>query len=286
MNEKTEINWQMHNFCKGGCSYCHSRFWGGEEPRHFGEYLEVAKKLIDHFLKLGRIIDWTFDGGEPLEFFDFPMLLKLCKENNGKITLHTSGGRLWLDWFAVEPNVDNLYLTYHYWQKPELIDFIIQSFQNKNKHIDFSVPIRPDFFDDDWNRAEKISSKFNLNVRKTPLYKESSSVAGLMNYNDNQLKKLFGEEWLANYYKTKDQTFAEKSRHIVSISPSFTGQRCNAGIEKLFITAEGWVSGSNCNNIHLGNIFQENFLLLTEPQRCKMIACVSGSDQLITKFPD
>ena len=170
-NLKTNINWMLHDHCTSECTYCPIRFRGGELPRGILEYMEVTRKIIDHYDSLGRKIDWTFGGGEPLDMFDFPMMLKLCKERGGTIDLTTNGGRLWLDWWAIEPHIDTLHLSYHYWQNPNLIRFIIQAFQKAGKHIDIMVPMRPNYFDEDLARALAVESEFNVVVSKCVLYK-------------------------------------------------------------------------------------------------------------------
>ena len=96
-NLRTRIDWMLHDHCTSQCSYCPTRFYGGETPKGILEYMEVTKKIIDHYNSLDRKIDWIFNGGEPLEMFDFPMMLKLCKESGGTIDLTTNGGKLWLD---------------------------------------------------------------------------------------------------------------------------------------------------------------------------------------------
>ena len=190
---KTQINWMLHNYCTSECSYCPTKLRGGETPRGILEYIEVTQQLIDHYNSLGRKIDWAFNGGEPLDMFDFPMMLKLCKDNGGTIDLTTNGGKLWLDWWAIEPHIDILHLSYHYWQNPNLIKFIIQAFQKANKPIDISVPIRPNFVDEDMQRALDIEIEFNIIVSKNVLYNEADQSAGMFPYTEKQLRIMRGE---------------------------------------------------------------------------------------------
>lgn len=286
MSEKliTKVNWEINNYCTGGCSYCPNKFWGGPKPRIFTEYIDAAKIIISHYTDLGRYIDWRFTGGEPLEFFDFPALLKLCKENNGNIDLTTNGGKIWLDWWAVEPHVDRLNLTYHYWQNPKLIKFIIETFLKNNKVINVTIPIRPDYFDDDIERVYLIEKEYQISVNKQTLFKEASQMIGMFPYTESQLEILYGIDWVKNNIRNKPElTFEEKNIQLVQSNPVFTGQLCNIGIEVLNISSEGWISGSSCNNTPLGNIW-ENYTLPKEPSVCKMKACTNGEDQLITKF--
>jgi organic radical activating enzyme len=281
---KTDIYWELNNYCTGGCSYCPSRFWGGEKPESISEFVKVSKKIIDHYTSLGRTIDWHFSGGEPLEFFDLPEVMKLCKDAGGTIELFTNGGKMWLDWFAVEPNVDTLHLTYHYWQNPNLIKFIIQAFQKKSKPFEIMIPIRPDEFDADWSRAESLSQEFEIEVKKMPLYKEAAMDQGLYPYTDDQLVKLFGIEWVESRKKEVPKTFQEVRQAIIEVSPSFTGKGCNVGIERLHIGHSGFTSTTDCGIRSCGNIWNGTLDLPTGPTICNRSVCASGSDQAITKF--
>ena len=279
-----KINWNLHNRCTGGCSYCPSFLWGGETPKEITQYLAATKKLIDHYAGLKRTINWMFNGGEPLEMFDFPMVLKLCKENQGSVELHTNGGKIWLDWWAIEPYVDTLTLSYHYWQNPKLIEFIIDQFVKNNKSVNIIVPIRPDYFIDDIDRALSIEKKYGMVVSKSALYKEANQSIGLFNYTDEQLRIIRGESLVEENIHYKETTFGERFEEKVKENPSYIGMNCNVGIEHLNISHNGWVSGSQCNNTFFGNIWMENFNLPSGPSICKMQACIYDSDQQITKF--
>ena len=281
---RTKIHWNLNNHCTSQCTYCPTRFWGGETPHHISDYLNITNRTISHYKSLDRDIDWTFDGGEPLDMFDFPMMLKLCKENNGNINLNSNGGKMWLDWWAIEPHVDMLNLTYHYWQKPTLIKFILDTFQKKDKRINVIVPIRPDHFEEDIQRAMDIELAHNIIVGKSILYNEADPIAGMFPYTDNQLRIMRGEKLVQENQQYKETTFKERTEIRIASSPSFTDMLCNAGIDVLNISHEGWATGSNCNNRPLGNIWDDNFQLPNDPHKCTMMSCSSSSDQQILKF--
>lgn len=284
---RTKVFWQLTNHCTAGCTYCPTKFWGGEKHRELKDYLDATNQIISNYKSLGRDIDWSFSGGELLEVFDFPAVLKMCKENNGTIEIETNGGKLWLDWWAIEPHVDTLHLTYHYWQNPNLIKFIIQAFQGKNKDFRITIPVRPDYFDEDIARGKSVEDEFQLSVNYQTLYLEADQNIGMFNYTEPQLEILFGKEWVeSNLHPVAPppSTYAERVEHKVVHSPVFTGKLCNVGIEYIRISPEGWVSGSNCNNSHLGNLWNGSLHLPTGPDVCKMLACVDGNDQQITKF--
>jgi MoaA/NifB/PqqE/SkfB family radical SAM enzyme len=279
-----KINWNLHDHCTGGCSYCPSYLWGGGTPNEVTQYLAVTKKIIEHYAGLGRTVDWTFNGGEPLEMFDFPMILKLCKESQGSVELFTNGGKIWLDWWAIEPYVDKLTLSYHYWQNPSLVEFIIDQFVKNNKPANIIVPIRPDYFNDDIDRALSIEKKYGIVVDKFALYKESNQSMGLFDYTDEQLRIIRGESLVEENIHYKETTLAERFEEKIKENPIYTGMNCNVGIEHLNISHNGWVSGSQCNNSSFGNIWQDNFNLPAGPSVCKMQACIHPGDQQITKF--
>jgi len=281
---RTQINWMLHDYCTSECSYCPTRLRGGGIPNGILDYIEVTKKLINHYDSLGRKIDWTFSGGEPLDMFDFPMMLKLCKEHGGTIDLTTNGGKLWLDWWAIEPHIDTLHLSYHYWQNPKLIKFILQTFQKAGKNVEVIVPMRPNHFDEDLRRALDIESEFSLVVSKAILYKEADRAFGMYHYEDRQLRIMRGEELVEEHKHQHEITFAERSQESVDSNPSFTGQLCNLGIEKLMISNTGWVRGSNCNTTQFGNIWNNSLELPNTPHTCVMVSCLDPSDHQITKF--
>lgn len=280
----TKINWVLTNFCTSNCWYCPSHFKNGSEPKPIDDYLTMCEIIINHYRSMGRNIVWTFDGGEPLDISLFPKLLKICKEHEGIINLTTNGGKLWLDWWAIEPYVDNLNLTYHYWQNPKLIEFIIQTFQKNNKVINITVPIRPEFFDWDIDRSVQIEMKYNILVNKIQLYRDASQIRGLYDYTDDQLRILRGESLVDDRRHFEETSHQERSIELVNRSPSFTGKLCNTGIEMLKIDHLGWVKGSNCGNTHLGNIWHNDFGLPTAPSQCNKIVCTDDEDKQITKF--
>jgi hypothetical protein len=283
-NLRTNINWMLNDHCTSECSYCPIKLRGGELPRGILEYMSVTEKIIDHYDSLGRKIDWVFNGGEPLDMFDFPMMLKLCKERGGNIDLTSNGGKLWLDWWAIEPHIDTLHLTYHYWQNPKLIQFIIQTFRKAGKGIDVIVPIRPDYFDEDIQRALDIENEFHIIVSKAVLYNEASQDAGMFPYTEQQLRIMRGEELVQEQQHFEETTFQERYEEKINENPVYTGMLCNVGIEKLVISHQGWVAGSWCNDKPMGNIWHGGFQLPNGPHTCGMRACVNGSDQQITKF--
>jgi hypothetical protein len=298
----TDIVWNLNDYCKSECSYCPISLRGGSEIPETADYLRIARLLVNTYKQMGRDINWIFNGGEPLDMNDIVTLLKVCRQDSRSMTLHTNGGRLWLDWWAIEPYVDNLHLTYHYWQNPALIKYILDTFQNKNKNFKISVPIRPDFFDEDIERAIAIEQQHKVVVGKTVLYKDARGDSTMFSYTKEQLAIMSGAKIVkdtpveikkeiiktASLVKEKEYvestTWNERYKKIYSSNPVYTGQLCNVGIEKLNISHHGWVSGSDCNNQPLGNIWQENWQPPNTPQKCSMIACVSKSDQKITKF--
>lgn len=281
---RTKIHWSLNNFCTAQCTYCPARFWQGETPPHISDYLVITNKLISHYKSMDRDIDWTFDGGEPLDMFDFPMILKLCKENNGNITLNSNGGKMWLDWWAIEPHVTSLNLTYHYWQQPPLIKFILDTFKKKDKPVNVIVPIRPDYFEEDIQRALDAESAYNIVVGKAVLYNEADPAGGMFRYTNSQLAIIRGEDLVQQPQPQKETTFKERFEEQLSNSPSFTGMLCNTGIDALRISYDGWATGSDCNNRPLGNIWHSTFQLPNDPHKCSKIACISASDQKIIKF--
>ena len=288
-NLTTKISWNLHDYCKSECSYCPVSLRGGPLHPETPEYLQVAQTIIQSYSDIGRRLEWEISGGEPLDMNDIVTILKYLRENGDKLSLHTNGGKLWMDWWAIEPYVDVLRLSYHYWQNPSLINFIIDTFITKNKIIDVIVPMRPDYFDEDLTRALEIENTHKIIVSKAILYNNASYDAGMFPYTENQLAIISGkvaeESPLVELKKHfEDTTWDDRYQEKHKSNPSYSGMMCNAGIERLNIGPQGWVSGSDCNNLPLGNIWHTGWKPPTLSQKCGMISCVSPSDQQITKF--
>lgn len=285
MNNITKIEWNLSDYCKSECSYCPTSLRGGPEPRGLDEYLKVTKTIVESYSKIGKRLEWTFNGGEPLDL-DVVPILKYCKENGGSITLHTNGGRLWVDWWALVKYVDNLILTYHYWQNPALIKYILDTFVEKQKNFTVNVPIRPDYFDEDISRALQIESEYKIIVSKNALFKNARPDDSMYNYTEEQLDIMTGAKYLKEIkYKHETTTFMERHLQKYVSNPVYAGKICNVGIERLYISHTGFVQGARCNNQPLGLIWNENWYPPLMPQVCSMQACVHPDDQLITKFP-
>jgi len=281
---KTQITWYLNDYCKAECSYCPGSLRGGGLPPDTVDYVRITKLIIDHYAELGRTIDWTFNGGEPLDMDGTVRILKLCQEAGGTIELHTNGGQLWMDWWAVEPLVDQLRLSYHYWQNPALIKYIIETFRSKLKPIDVIVPIRPDHFEEDLERALTVEREHKFIVSKSVLYNNAREDCGMFDYTEHQLDIMQGRVVVEKKIQFETTTWQQRHDEKYSTNPVYTGMHCNVGIERLRINHNGWVAGSDCNNQPLGNIWSEWWAPPTEPQICSMLACVSQADQQITKF--
>lgn len=284
-NLSTIIHWQLSNYCKAECSYCPTSLRGGLYPEEDHDYVKVTNIIVDHYNnKLGRKIHWTFDGGEPLDLLNLVRILKTAKADTNTVCLNTSGGNLWLDWIAVEPAIDHLVLTYHYWQNPNLINYIITVFQEKQKSIQIKVPIRPDNFREDMDRAKQIEQDKNLGPLKVILYKNADPIGGMFAYTREQLMEIQGISLVEEDDKFKSKTYHEQLDEKIKTNPSYTGKLCNVGIERLNIWHNGFVSGSACNNQPLGNVWQDGWTPPIGPQACAMLACMNPDDQQITKF--
>lgn len=279
-NLYTDISWQLSDYCKAECSYCPIYFRGGEYPPENHDYNKIVELLVDHYNnRLNRLIRWNFDGGEPLDLHNLVRVLIKAKGDNNSVTLHTNGGQLWMDWWAVEPAIDNLVLTYHYWQNPSLINYIIDIFKEKNKLITLKMPIRPDYFDEDMQRIYNLEEKKQISVIKVLLYKNASSNNELFPYTDQQFEIVTGTRRVLD-----TRSYEKKLEEKIQTNPRYFDKKCNAGIERLMISQKGFVLGSNCRNRPLGNIWKENWMPPLEPQICLMQACMDSEDQKITKF--
>jgi len=305
-NFYTEIQWQLSNHCTAECSYCPIRFREGNYPDESWDYIKVVNLLVNHYNNdLNRIIKWNFDGGEPLDLHNIARILNTAKAEKNHITLNTNGGKLWMDWWAIEPAVDNLILTYHYWQNPNLINYIINLFQNKGKNITVKCTVRPTHFDEDMERIETLEEQKQIRVLRHLLFEGEFMEGSRFHYSQEQLSRISGIKPLIKdltptpivpvdtaprsppipvINPKAGEDYKQDLQRKINSNPSYTGQLCNAGIERLYISHLGFVNGSMCRNITLGNIWLENWEPPAQPQVCGMMACMDYNDRQITKF--
>lgn len=281
-NLYTKVDWIINSYCKSDCSYCPIELKGANLPKEIKEYLHIARVLIEHYSSLSRLINWRIDGGEPLDMNDIVTLLKFCREQGNSIELCTNGGKLWIDWWAIEPYVDRLNLTYHYWQNPNLIKYIIDTFVGKNKPININVPIRHDHFDEDLERALAIQRNHKIVVGKHQLYHKARQDMGSHPYTNDQISIMKGVK-IVEPIETKPINW-EIQKKVYQQAPSFNGMMCMYGIEYLHINQDGWVKGGHCNNIYLGNIWHVDWKPPFSAAKCGMTNCLDPFDQTITKF--
>lgn len=285
MNNFVNIVWDISDYCKSECSYCPTRLRGGERPRETAEYLKLIEKLKTNYFELNRKINWKISGGEPLDMDDIVPILRNCKDIDNHVELTTNGGKLWMDWWAIEPYVDHLNLSYHYWQNHSLIEFLIDTFRKKEKSIVVSVPMRPEYFDYDLSRALQLELKYNMVVSKHALYHEADPNAGLFPYTQEQIDIMEGRKQLHKLKSDfENKTWTERREESFNSNPVYTGKMCNAGIEFLYISGTGWTLNSYCKNRSSNNAFNEDWQPPKTPQLCRRVACIFPSDQQITKF--
>jgi MoaA/NifB/PqqE/SkfB family radical SAM enzyme len=295
-NFETAVTWVLNDFCRAQCTYCPNSSRGGGQPPDIKEYLRIAELIIDSYVKKqGRKLQWIFNGGEPLDMDEIVMFLKFCRSHSQSITLHTNGGKLWVDWWALEPYVDNLNLTFHHWQNSSLARYIIQLYRSKNKPISVTAPVRYSHVKEDLEKIEALEKDTEFKILKTLLYVHGDPTAGLMPYSLDDLEKIDISNGIVKEKKEQsasveqkiyfeNTTWDERYQDKIKSNPSYSGKLCNAGIEQLHIGPQGWVSGSSCGNSSLGNIWKEGWMPLVAPQICTMQACVHPEDQKITKF--
>lgn len=277
MIEQAEIHWHLTDKCNHGCFYCPSKYSGGKNNHTIEKYVEIIEKLQTSKYQHAKSIKWKLGGGEPLQFGGINVILKLIKSKPSFVRLDTSGGETWFETLEIRDFVDHLLVTHHYWQNPSVLNFIIDFCQENNKLLDIMVPLQPGKIRECKALVKDIQSK-NVNCHEQTLYDDQGKM--IMEYSKGDLNLIKGlpedyEEPIVN----QPPPYVDLSKPPVDDTPSYTGKPCYAGVDYMFISSKGYISGSECGGRNLGNIYSDDWIPPMDPFNCVMTYCRSSNDR-------
>ena len=280
-----KIIWNFSGSCNNDCWYCHPSYRSYPYYKTTEEYLH-AIDLIQNYGQRSLIpkMNWTFAGGEPLQFTNFNILLKQIKTKDSYVSIETSGGNSWFDILEVSGYVDELILTHHYWQNTTVLDYLVDFMQEQDKKIKVFVPMLPDKINDCRDIVQGLKDR-GVEAFEQLLLNTTGGAIEKYSMRDLNIYYRRPEDWMPSPPPPpvpRDPNLPDPvwvDPRIDDGAPVYTGQPCWAGVDYMHIDVKGFVRGSDCNGRSMGNIFEPGWTPPDTSFACPMMFCRSNKDK-------
>jgi MoaA/NifB/PqqE/SkfB family radical SAM enzyme len=283
-----KIEWNLGKRCNYDCSYCPSEIHDNTSTH---TNIEILKATVDKLLTLGKPVRISFTGGEPCVHPKFEELVKYCKHVGiSWISVTTNGTRPY-EFYANLP-VDQLLFSLHLeydWMRVyntmgKIADMttikIIAQIMCHHDHMNSAYTLF----------ARCLTDKIPATLRRIRWTEGDHDLFDDMRYHPDDLLWIKKQEATVQtntllFYKDKPMEQLHSNDVIKLHLNQYKGWTCNAGIESLMINWDGEVHRATCRvGSGLGNIYNGNFIVPTEPVVCDRNFCTCAADIPLTKI--
>jgi len=294
-------SWILGRFCNYNCSYCWP-YARSDQIDH--QPLEVYTNTIDEIKRQARAngfnqFHWSFSGGEPTAYKQFPELIKHLDETESPYqSIHMTtnlspGSKWWNTWCANTALLQRRSITasFHdeFAKEQEFGDKCLQ-LQHELVYVTINQVMVPEKFYELYARMERFHAR-GINVTLKPQSNPTAS-AIVDGYTEDMIHKMRegfpqrvnGEELYQIALYEADGTehlFDQAERFNAFGFNKFTDWTCNAGYQSVIIRGNEVKRSYSCHDVPLGTL--DSFELFKEPNRCITPSCVSSADSKIPK---
>jgi len=294
-------SWILGRFCNYNCSYCWP-YARSDKLDH--QPLEVYKNTIDEIKRQARAngfteFHWSFSGGEPTAYKQFPDLVKHLDETESPYqSIHMTtnlspGSKWWNTWCANTALLQRRSITasFHdeFAKEQEFGDKCLQ-LQYERVYVTINQVMVPEKFYELYERCKRFHNR-GINVTLKPQSNEQAS-AVVDGYTEDMIHKMRtgfpqranGEELYQIALYEADGTeylFDQAERFNAFSFNKFQGWTCNAGYQSVIIRGNEVKRAYSCKEESLGTI--DKFTLFSSPRICVTERCVSSADSKIPK---
>ena len=294
-------SWILGRFCNYKCSYCWP-YARSDSIDH--QSLDVYKSTVDEIKRQARAngfneFHWSFSGGEPTAYKQFPDLVKHLDEIESPYqSIHMTtnlspGSKWWNTWCANTALLQRRSITasFHdeFAKEQEFGDKCLQ-LQYELVHVTINQVMVPEKFYELYERLERFHKR-GINVTLKP--QSDPTASGIVDgYTEEMIhlmqtgfpQKSQGEEvyQIALYdIDNNEYLFDQAERFNAFGFNKFKDWTCNAGYQSVIIRGNEVKRSYSCHDVSLGTL--DKFELFTEPMRCVTPSCVSSADSKIPK---
>jgi len=283
-----KIEWNLGKRCNYDCSYCPASIHDNTSEH---TDIEILKSAVDQLLKIGKPIRISFTGGEPTVHPKFEELVNYCKNQGVSWISITTNGTRKDEWYA-NLRADQIVFSVHMeYDVRRALNTIV----NVNEYFAGKVMVHVMAHQDHMKRTRYIAGALAASaiphaVRRVRWTEGDHDIFDDMRYDHEDL------QWIKEYEATVEantvvwlnQDYGQVLYHandmIKNHQNKFKGWTCNAGIESLMINWDGDVHRATCRvGGSLGNIYEGNFVVPSEPVTCDRNFCTCAADIPLSK---
>jgi organic radical activating enzyme len=264
--------------------------------------LEVYKSTIDEIKRQARQngfteFHWSFSGGEPTAYKQFPELIKHLDETESPYqSIHMTtnlspGSKWWNTWCANTALLQRRSITasFHdeFAKEQEFGDKCLQLIYEL-VHVTVNQVMVPDKFFETLERCERLRAR-GINVTLKPQSNDTAT-AIVDGYTPEMISIMQDDFEQQEGYQIRladgnQNYFIDQAERFNALGfNSFTNWTCNSGYQSVIIRGNEVKRAYSCNEDAIGTL--DNFELFKEPKRCITPKCVSSADSKIPKCKD
>lgn len=282
-----KVEWNIGKRCNYNCSYCPKEIHDNTSSH---TNIEILKLTIDKLVTLGKPIRLSFTGGEPCVHPKFQELIMYARHKGIFWISVTTNGTLPYEFYRILP-VDQYVFSIHFEYDWLRVYNTVSKLADITKiKLIAQIMCHPDHMINAMTvYARCMSEQIPCTLRRIRWTQGDHDVFDDMRYNLHDL------EWIKEHEATvqpntviffKNKPVDQKhANDIIKLKLNqFKGWTCNAGIESLMINWDGDVHRATCRvGGSLGNIYEGNFVVPSEPVTCDRNFCTCAADIPLTK---
>jgi MoaA/NifB/PqqE/SkfB family radical SAM enzyme len=238
-------------------------------------------------MTLGKPIRLSFTGGEPTVHPRFEELINYCKNQGVSWISITTNGTRKDEWYAnlrVDQIVFSLHMEYD-------VRRILNTIVNVNEYFAGKILVHVMAHQDHMKRVRYVAGALAASniphaVRRVRWTQGDHDLFDDMRYNAEDLAWVKGYEATVEANCVIDDDKKIHANDIIKLHLNkYKDWSCNAGVESLMINWDGDVHRATCRvGGSLGNIYEGNFVVPSEPVTCDRNFCTCAADIPLTKY--
>jgi len=305
-----QVTWIINDICSNSCSYCLPALFAGT---NHGYDWNNAKMFVKHILDTKKRSHWSISGGEPTMSPFFKEFVKMVYDAGSTVGMTTNGVKPTYYLVDIAPYLSYIAFSYHpeFTDDNQLIEKILSCSLYTFSSVRVMVPANQPLWDKSMKFIKRLSKMKSITYESVKVLKFDDNTGhfdpNTQDYTEDQLKffdnriskgglndpnRLVKQKPVpidATFYQVDNQeTTHHKNNAVEYINRGFgnlKGWSCSAGIESVFIGANGRVQSANCGNDgEMGHIDKPDEILWPrENTICKLDLCHCATDFILSK---